>query len=203
MVYRTGGKNIYWRKMDGEKIAYIEQDLLHLKAQGWQFSSFTIDGRNGVIQLLKRIFPGTPIQLCHFHQQKTIRKYITTKPKTECGKDIKKLMAGLKEMTEAAFVKKLQKIKEDYAEFLKERNENKQFKHRKIRSALRSLTTNLAYLFAYKKHPELNIPNTTNSCDGSFAHWKAKTKIHRGLKENRRDKMINFLLYNSSLPYNF
>ena len=198
MVYRTGGKNLYWRKMDGEKIAYIEQDLLHLKAQGWQFSSFTIDGRNGVIQLLKRMFPGTPIQLCHFHQQKTIRKYITMKPKMECGKEIKKLMAGLKELSEASFIEKLQKIKEDYTDFLKERNENKQFKHRKIRSALRSLTTNLAYLFAYKKHSDLNIPNTTNSCDGSFAHWKQKTKIHRGLKESRRDKMIEFLLHNSS-----
>ena len=41
-----------------------------------------------------------------------------------------------------------------------------------------------------------NIPNTTNSCDGSFAHWKQKVKIHRGLRKDRRNKMINYLLNN-------
>ena len=33
-----------------------------------------------------------------------------------------------------------------------------QFKHRQLRSALRSLKNNLPYLFAYQDYPELNIP---------------------------------------------
>src|SRR5476651_2666263 len=106
-------------------------------------------------------------------------------------------MAELKELTEIGFIERVEKIKNNYKDFLKERNENRQFMHRKIRSALRSLTTNLPYLFTGKRYPNLNIPNTTNSCDGSFAHWKAKTKLHRGLKKNRRYKMIGFLLANS------
>ena len=81
-----------------------------------------------------------------------------------------------------------------YEDFLKERNEQGQFKHRQLRSAFRSLKTNLPYLFTYKKFPALHIPNTTNSCDGSFAHWKQKIKIHRGLRKHRRNKMINYLL---------
>jgi len=85
-------------------------------------------------------------------------------------------------------------LQRKYQEFLKERNENRQFVHRKLRSAFRSLKTNLPYLFTCKNHPELNIPNTTNSCDGSFAHWKQKLKIHRGLKKHRRDKMASFLM---------
>lgn len=197
LVYRTLGKNIYWREIDSEKIAYIEEDLLHLKAQDWCFSSFTIDGRRGVIQRLERLFPGIPIQMCIFHQKKIIQRYITMSPKTECGKEIKKLMENLKLLTENEFLNCLQKIKDDYKDFLKERNENKQFMHRNLRSALRSLATNLPYLFTWKRYSNLDIPNTTNSCDGSFAHWKAKTKIHRGLRKNRRAKMINFLLGNS------
>jgi len=197
LVYRAVGKNIYWREIDSEKIAYIEQDLLHLKAGGWLFSSFTIDGRRGVIQRLESLFPGTPIQMCHFHQKKIIQRYLTLNPKTDCGKEIKKLMENLKQLTENEFLNCLQKIKDDYREFLKERNENRQFMHRNLRSALRSLTTNLPYLFTWKRHLNLNIPNTTNSCDGSFAHWKAKTKIHPGLRKNRRTKMINFLLENT------
>jgi hypothetical protein len=197
LVYRALGKNIYWREIDNEKIAYIEQDLLHLKASGWIFSSFTIDGRRGVIQCIERLFTGTPIQMCLFHQKKSIQRYLTLNPKTECGKEIKKLMENLKMFTENEFLNCLQKIKQDYKEFLKERNENNQFMHRKLRAALRSLTTNLPYLFTHKNYPVLNIPTTTNSCDGSFAHWKAKTKIHRGLQKNRRTKMINFLLVHS------
>ena len=55
----------------------------------------------------------------------------------------------------------------------------------------------MPYLFTYLKYPELNIPNTTNSCDGSFAHCKNKVKIHRGLRKDRRKKMIDYLLSNS------
>jgi hypothetical protein len=197
LIYRAGGKNIHWREMDGEKLAYIEADLLHLKAEGWVFSSFTIDGRRGAIQRLEKLFPGTPIQMCVFHQKKIIQRYITLNPKTDCGKDIKKLISALKDLTEISFYERLKKIKNDYKDFLKERNEKGQFMHRNLRSALRSLTTNYPYLFAYKTYPGLNIPNTTNSCDGSFAHWKAKTTLHRGLKKNRRAQMIKFLLANS------
>lgn len=196
-MYRALGRNIYWREIDSEKLAYIKEDLLHLKTEGWQFSSFTIDGRKGVIRLLERLFPGTPVQLCHFHQKKIIQRYLTLNPKTECGKEIRTLMKVLAESTEDEFCQKLEAIKTRYKDFLKERNENGQFCHRSIRSALRSLTINLPYLFTYKRSPELAIPNTTNSCDGSFAHWKAKTKIHRGLKKNRRKKMIEALLAQS------
>ena len=197
MIYRANGKNIYWREIDSEKISYIAEDLRHLQTLGWQFSSFTIDGRRGVIQLLKQLFPNVPIQMCVFHQKKIVQRYITTKPKTDCGREIKLLMENMLLFSEAEFHSKLQEIKSKYKYFLKERNENNQFMHRKLRSAIRSLTNNQEYLFSYKNIQNVSIPNTTNSCDGSFAHWKSKVKIHRGLRKHRRAKMINFLLTNS------
>ncbi len=197
LVYRAEGRNIYWREIDAEKLAYVEEDLLFLHKQGWRFSSFTIDGRQGVIRLLKRLFPGTPIQLCLFHQKQIIRRYTTGNPKTDCGKAIKQLMANIVAMQEKDFQKALQTIKDEYRDFLKERNENNQFMHRRLRSAMHSLTRNSPYLFTNKNYPNLTIPTTTNSCDGSFAHWKAKVKIHRGLRKNRRTKMINYLLANT------
>lgn len=99
-------------------------------------------------------------------------------------------MGCLTEVEPEIFKSLLETLREEYAEFLKERNEQGQFRHRRLRSAFRSLKTNLPYLFTYKLFPELNIPNTTNSCDGSFAHWKQKVKIHRGLKTERRNKMV-------------
>ena len=197
MVYRAGGQNIYWQEIENENLGIIEQGLHHLIAQKWQFSSVTVDGRKGVISLIKSLFPNTPIQFCIFHQKAIIRRYLTTKPKTMCGKEIRTLVSFLAYIDEPLFLDCLADIKNRYKDFLKERNEQKQFMHRKIRSALRSLTTNSPLFYAYKNHPELNIPNTTNSCDGSFSHWKAKIGIHRGLSQKRRTKMINFLLAKS------
>ena len=161
---------------------------------GYKFKSFTIDGRRGVIKLLQARYSNTPIQLCHFHQTQIIRRYTTNQPKTNCGKELKQLMYSLTTDTREEFTNAFSKLQIKYYEFLKEKNENKQFIHRKLRSAFRSLKTNLPFLFTHKNYPELNIPNTTNSCDGSFAHWKQKVKIHRGLRKFRRNKMINFLM---------
>jgi hypothetical protein len=197
LVFRANGKNIYWKEINGEKLEYLNQCLDDLIFLSYQFKSFTIDGRRGVINLLKRKFPNVPIQLCQFHQIAIVRRYTTNNPKTDCGKELKELMKTLTISTREKFENNLIKIVKKYENFLKERNENNQFKHRRLRSAFRSLKTNLPYLFTCLDYPKLQIPNTTNSCDGSFAHWKQKVKIHRGLSKERRTKMINYLLENS------
>ena len=194
IVYRAGGQNLYWQLVQSEKLSHITDGLDFLETLGYQFKSFTIDGRKGVIQLLKARYPDIPIQLCQFHQAQTIRRYTTQKPKTDCGKELKAIMRCLTDTQHEVFESLVETCRESYADFLKERNDNGQFKHPRLRSAFRSLRTNMPYLFVHKNHPELNIPNTTNSCDGSFAHWKQKLKIHRGLKKHRRNKVVNFLL---------
>jgi len=194
MVYRAAGHNIYWQEITSETLAVVEAGLRHLIAQGWTFSSITIDGRKGVITLITRLLPGAPIQLCLFHQKAIVRRYLTTRPKTRCGQELRELTAFLGYISEQSFLGCLADLKVRYADFLKERNEQGQFMHRRTRSALRGLTTNAPWLFTTQRHPELDIPTTTNSCDGSFAHWKSKVKIHRGLRPHRRAKMIRNLL---------
>jgi len=56
------------------------------------------------------------------------------------------------------------------------------FTHRRIRSAYRSIKTNIPYLFTYLEYPNLDIPNTTNSLEGAFSNLKIKLQNHRGLK---------------------
>ncbi|MDD4617079.1 MAG: hypothetical protein PHW76_08225, partial [Alphaproteobacteria bacterium] len=196
LVYRAEGKNIYWQEIVSERISDMENGLSHLISLGWKFSSITIDGRKGTILLIKRLFPEMPIQLCLFHQKAIVRRYLTGHPKTPCGCAIKNLAAEILSLSETDFLARLQNIYDTYAGFLKERNDLGQFKHRRLRSALRSLRSNAPFLFTYKRHPDIFIPHTTNSCDGSFAHWKNKVRIHRGLSKERRAKMIGFLLSN-------
>lgn len=91
---------------------------------------------------------------------------------------------------------------EKYEDFLNEKtflDDKKWFyTHKKLRSAYRSLKTNLPFLFTFQKYPELNIPNTTNSIDGFFSKMKSLLQVHRGLKKERRFKVIQEILGNSS-----
>jgi hypothetical protein len=194
LVFRARQKNLHWQFIESETLKEINVGLEALDKQGYAFSSFTIDGRKGVIQLLKARYPAIPIQLCQFHQAQIIRRYLTNNPKTLCGRELKSIVSCLTKTTHDVFQSLVETAQEKWADFLKEKNEQNQFKHRHLRSAFRSLKSNMPYLFTYKQFPELNIPNTTNSCDGSFAHWKQKVKIHRGLRKERRNQMVDFLL---------
>ena len=68
------------------------------------------------------------------------------------------------------------------------------YTHAKLRSAYGSLVRNLPFIYTYQKYPELNIPNTTNSLDGSFNILKMFVNIHRCLRPERRMKLIRELL---------
>lgn len=200
-MFRGGGKNIYWDEISSESIESISRALDVLDEVCISgYKSFTIDGRRGVINLLRERYPETPIQLCQFHQKQIIRRYVTNNPQTDCGRAIKRLVANIACISPQEFITRFKVLKVVFRDFLKERNDSNQFKHRRLRSAFRSLKSNLEYLFTTYRYPELSIPNTTNSCDGSFAHWKAKIKIHRGISKKRRSQMINFLLSQQIYP---
>lgn len=84
-----------------------------------------------------------------------------------------------------------------YKIFLVEKNEAGEYKHHRLRSAFRSLRTNLPFLFLYHEFPNAHIPRTTNGLEGRFAHLKEKIRIHRGLQLTRKKKAIEFILTNS------
>lgn len=115
-------------------------------------------------------------------------------PKTACGKALKALMKSLVHTSREKFINHLREFQDTYQQFLLERNNAGKFQHRRLRSAVRSITTNLPYLFTYLDYPQLHIPHTTNTCEGSFAHWKGKIGVHRGMNKNNKRKMMNFLL---------
>lgn len=201
LLARANRKNLLWREIESEKMEHYEALLNDLRSAGIQAQAFVIDGRRGVRQLLLKMFPSSPVQLCQFHAVQTTTKYLTKKPKLEAGKQLRKIMLELKRCGKSRFTRKLKKWHHRWCNFLNERtaDDSKRgwhYTHRRLRSAYRSITTNLPWLFTYQQYPELNISNTTNTCDGYFAHLKQKVKLHRGLKQHRRKKMTDFFLEN-------
>ncbi len=80
--------------------------------------------------------------------------------------------------------------------FLNERTTNPKtgkshYTHKRLRSAYRSLKTNLNWLFTWSDYMELKIPNTTNAIDGHFSDLKNKLRNHNGLSIERKRKFID------------
>ena len=201
LVARANSRNLAWKEIETEKIDHYEELLTLLFDAGIRFSSLVIDGKRGVLHMLLKKFPGIPIQLCQFHQIQIVTRYLSKRPKLEAGKELRQISLVLTKVDRKSFSTRLKEWHEKWGGFLSEKTRNPETKrwhytHRRLRSAYRSLNTNLPYLFTYMDFPEVNMPNTTNSCDGSFAHWKGRLGVHRGLKKRRRTKMMNYLLEN-------
>jgi hypothetical protein len=194
IVFRANSLNLSWKYVESEKLIYYLEELHKLSINGIEFKSFTIDGRHGLIQLLQRYFSGTPIQVCIFHQVAIVTRYTTRNPLTDCGRELRKLILSLKSTTKTEFTVEFSLLQDKYKNFLKERNEQNQFQHRRLKAAFRSVKSNLPYLFTNQDYPNLNIPNTTNSADGSFGQWKYKVRLHRYLRLDRMKQMIDKIL---------
>ena len=120
------------------------------------------------------------------------------------GWTVQAIVATLKVATEADFTAALTRWYEQWAYFLKERTlfdartktgrQRWWYTHRRLRSAYRSLLTNLQYLFTFERHPDLHIPKTTNSLDGSISHLRDKLGTHRGVKLTQRIKITEEIL---------
>ncbi len=90
--------------------------------------------------------------MCIFHQVAIVTRYTTRNSKTECGKELRELVLALKNITKQEFTKSFQNLRKKYKDFLLERNDKRQFQHRILRSAFRSINTNLLYLFTHQEY---------------------------------------------------
>jgi len=188
-------KNLVWKTAVTENAAIYRELRMQLWTQGFEIEAAVIDGRPGLISA----FWDVPIQMCHFHQIQIINRYLTTKPKLPASRELRYVAMHIPRSDEEEMRKVLDKWYETWKDFLKEKTFNPETKrwfytHKRVRSAYRSLNRNLSLLYTYQKYPELNIPNTTNSLDGTFSHLKDMIRIHRGLKKHRKLKLIDEIL---------
>ena len=187
-----------WNEVEGERIVHYRFGRSIVEEKGWTITAAVVDGKRGFIN----VFKGIPLQLCQFHQMKQVTKYLTRRPQTDAGKELRTLVLTLTKTDEATFTAALAAWHIKWGSFIEEKTTNSfvtgkhkwYYTHGKVRSAYRSLTHNLPYLFTYLKYPELNIPNTTNSLDGFFAQLKKKLGVHHGLRKDRRYKVISEIL---------
>lgn len=184
-------KNIYWKEITQETPAVYREARKKLKSQGFTITGIVLDGKRGV----REVFSDIPVQMCQFHQTAILKRYLTSRPKTKAGQELRAIGLALTILTEQDFEIVLKEWHERWKDFLKEKTiasdgKHWNYTHRRMRSAYRSLKTNMPFLFTHQKYPELKMPNTTNSIDGFFGKTKMLLQVHRGLTQERRYKVI-------------
>jgi len=178
-----------------ETNALYRQGIKELESQGFSIEAIVCDGRKGLLQS----FPEIPVQMCQFHQVAIIRRYITKNPKLPASIELKEVVSLMKNTDKESFEGALELWYTKWKSFLEERSVNEEtgksfYTHKKLRSAYRSLNTNIKWLFTWYDYYNLNIPNTTNAIDGHFADLKNKLRNHNGLSLKRKMKFIDEFL---------
>lgn len=188
-------KNVHFHEVASETPEEYFKARRTLEHKGYVIEAVVVDGKRGVM----RVFHDIPVQLCQFHQIAIVRRYLTCRPKLEAGKELRAITLTLPISTMQTFEQLLALWYQRWNTFLKERTysvdeRHWHYTHKRIRSAFRSIQSNLPYLFTYQKYSKLGIPNTTNSLDGYFSRLKHLLNVHRGMTVRRRYKLIREIL---------
>jgi hypothetical protein len=188
-------KNLEWRYIKTETIDLYKRGISLLKMRGWTIKAIVCDGRRGLF----KAFEGIPVQMCHFHQQAIIRRYLTLNPRTQASRELKELSYQPKDIDKTSWIFILDHWHKKWQDYLKEKTVNPitgkwHYTHKRLRSAYRSLKTNTPYLFTYQDYPDLHIPNTTNLLEGNFTELKTKLRNHAGIKDEMKTKLTDHFL---------
>jgi len=191
--------NVYWSEIVRESLAEYVCATDTLESMGYEIKAVVVDGKRG----LTGHYADLPVQMCHFHQAATVRRYLTLRPRLEAGRELRDVARKLGNVCERCFGRELAHWHEKWCEFLTEKTINAEtgkchYTHKRLRSAYFSLKKNLLHLYTYQRHPDLRIPNTTNGLESSFAYLKELVRVHRGMKDDLKRKMIESILQNSN-----
>lgn len=188
-------ENVYMATTQFESTFCYQVALKTLTEQGFTITAIVGDGKVAVSWLWRDI----PSQMCHFHQKQIVIRCITLNPLLPAGVELLMIINTLTKSTELEFTTRFTDWCTKWDTFLKEKSLNEKtgkyvHTHRKLRSARDSIKRHLPFLFTFERYPHLNIPNTTNSLDGSFTKIKNSIAVHAGLAHDQKMKMVKTLL---------
>ena len=191
-------ENVYMKELFSETSSAYQEAYKQLTEDGFVITAFVGDGRVATPWL----FPSIPVQMCHFHMEAIIVRYTTRNPNLEAGKELLLLAGTLSTNDGESFADAFKLWCRTWEDFLKEKTIDPKtgrcaWTHKRLRQARDSMKAHLPYLYTFEKYPELNIPNTTNSLDGSFKKVKMAVGVHSGLSHARKIKLIRSLLNKS------
>ena len=194
------------RLTDRERYEEVREDLENLKKLGVIIESITCDGHRALLKAIRKVYPQIIIQRCLFHIQRMARVWLTSRPQSNCAKELLVLtqqlmrLHTLELLYQWMFDVHCWEIR--HWDFIHERTINpitlrSWYKHKMIRRVRTLLKRAWPDMFHYVTNPK--IPKTTNALEGYFSHLKNHLNIHRGLTMQHRIGFIKwYLFFNNS-----
>ena len=196
MVIKDSLRNrILWRKyVTHETIADYLEGVTWLERHGFKIYGIVIDGMWGLMQALKRY----PVQMCQFHQQMIVRRYLAEDPDLDASRDLLDLVNSITIMDKESFIGAFYDWYEKYKDVLNERVHDKRITRKtppymrpRLRSAYLSIRRHMPWLWTFYEYTDRVIPNTNNGLEGIFSDIKSKVRVHSGIKREHRKKLID------------
>lgn len=193
------GVPIAWLSCQRENFANWIMLFRMVKEQGFESPSVIVsDAQKGLQGAIKSTFPLVPHQRCMTHVVRLAQAWVTMRPRTIAGQELKEIIGGLyaiKTKEEAkSFIEKFFRWNEKHENFLKEKSVDsltgrRWFTHRRLR-AVRSLVFGaLPNLFTFLEVPD--TPRTTNKLEGGInSPLKALLRHHRGMSVNHKQTLV-------------
>lgn len=185
---------VLWRKFltKKETISDYLEGVEWLKEHNFNIYGLVCDGLRGLAQALSRYH----VQYCQFHQVKTIKKHLTSNPKTPAGIELRAISLMLCHTDRESFDGALADWYSHWGEYIKERtvdsNTGRRFyTHKRVRSAYFSIKRNRCWLWTFYDFPEAYLPNTNNGIEALFTDLKTKLRVHNGLSKRSRKIFID------------
>jgi hypothetical protein len=190
-------EDLWWTFTDTETTWAYAQGRGALESLGYTILSVTGDGFSGIRSAFFKI----PFQMCLVHMERLIIHGTTRSPKTEAGEVLLALARSLHATDKFTLQKRVAAYFRKYERFISQTTTYPDgswgYTHKNLRKAALSLRRLFPYLFTYEKNK--NIPKTTNSLEGRFAHIKDLMGVHRGATQQHQGKILQTILLASTI----
>lgn len=191
MVFRSYElkKNLLWKEVKRETLAEYKSWIEELENKWWKILAIVCDWKKWLLKLNK------PVQMCLFHQQAILRRYLTKNPILDENKELKDIGSMIWKIRKDTLKLMLDDRYNRNKQFLNEKNNKRKYVHEKTRKAYKSIINNLDNLYIFKDYAwKIEIPSTSNCLESLFSRLKQRIRIHRWLKKERKLKLIDSFL---------
>lgn len=155
-----------------------------------------MDGEKSVIRSINEVWPQASIQRCLYHVQREGMRWLRTYPKTQAGKDLRRLLKTLctinscKERDE--FILNYAKWLDQYRDFVLSLP-RKEVAFKDLRKTMVLIYNALPDMFHYLS--DKNIHKTTNTLESFYSRLKADYRKHRGLTEKHKISYLSWYCF--------
>ena len=189
---RTG--KILWRKFIDRKetLSDYSEGICWLEQHDFQIDGIVCDGLRGIFQMFSKY----KVQMCLFHQEQIVKRYLTLHPELEASKELLSIVKMMFITDKESFIRMFEDWLSKWLNFLNERTRDiktgkSHYTHRKLRSACLSIKRNMPYLWTWYDNLTLGIPYTNNALEGKFTDLKTKLRNHNGLSRSHKKVFID------------